>query len=45
MFLRTLSGKTKALEAIQPTSTVAELKCAIERLEGVEVEDQRVIFG
>uniref|UniRef100_A0A7E4VSI5 Ubiquitin-like domain-containing protein n=1 Tax=Panagrellus redivivus TaxID=6233 RepID=A0A7E4VSI5_PANRE len=44
VFLRTLSGKTAVLD-VQPTSTVADLKSAITRLEGVEAEEQRVIFG
>ncbi|KAE9556682.1 hypothetical protein FO519_000088 [Halicephalobus sp. NKZ332] len=44
VFLRTLSGKTAVLD-VQQTSTVADLKAAIERLEGIEAEEQRVIFA
>lgn len=44
VFLRTLSGKTAVLD-VHPASTVADLKNAIERLEGIDVEDQRIIFG
>lgn len=44
VFLRTLSGETAVLD-VQRSSTVADLKAAIERLQGVEAEEQRVLFG
>lgn len=44
VFLRTLSGKTAVLD-VQQTSTVADLKAAIERLEGIEAEEQRILFA
>lgn len=44
VFLRTLSGATAVLD-VQQTSTVADLKAAIERLEGIEAEEQRILFA
>lgn len=43
IFLRTLDGKTITLE-VSPLATVEELKALVAQREGLDVEEQRLLY-